>query len=88
MFSIFTGSGALQPSVIQSSTPITARQNLRNPGVVKALTADGSSIADWAKFTTQSFESPAGPFQVRFYRNATTGATNYTIDYKVLISGG
>ncbi len=73
--------------MIQNSRPILAGQNLRNPDVIKALTADGSNIADWAKYSTQTFQSPSGPFQVHFYRNAATEATNYTIDYKVVFGG-
>lgn len=55
--------------------------------MVKGLTADGSNIADWAKYTTQSFRSPSGPFQVHYYRNLVTGAVNYTYDYKVVFNG-
>lgn len=86
--SVFTESGALRSSVIQNSRPIISGQSLRNPDVIKALTADGSNIADWAKYSTQMFQSPSGAFQVHFYRNVATGATNYTIDYKVVFGAG
>jgi hypothetical protein len=38
------------------------------------------------KYSTQTFQSPAGPFQVHFYRNAVTGAVNYEYDYKVVFN--
>ena len=85
--SVFTKSGGLQQSVIQGARPIVSGSRIGNPDVVKTLTADGSKIADWAKFTTQSFQSPSGPFQVHFYRNTVTGATNYALDYKVMFGG-
>lgn len=55
--------------------------------MIKTLTADGSNIADWAKYTTRSFQSPSGPFQVHFYRNSVTGAVEYTYDYKSVFVG-
>ncbi len=84
---VFNRSGGLQPSVINNSTPIVRGPQIGNQQVVKALTADGSNIADWAKYTTQSFQSPSGPFQVHFYRNSVTGAVNYGYDYKVVFKG-
>lgn len=77
----------MHPSVINNSTPIIRGSQLGNQQVVKGLTADGSNIADWAKYTTQSFRSPSGPFQVHYYRNLVTGAVNYTYDYKVVFNG-
>jgi hypothetical protein len=85
--SVFNRSGGLQSSVISNSTPIIRGPQLGNQQVVKALTADGSNIADWAKYTTQTFQSPSGPFQVHFYRNSATGAVNYAYDYKVIFNG-
>ena len=61
---------------------------IENPEVIRALTADGSNIADWAKYTTQTFKSPSGSFQVHFYVNSKTGALNYTIDYKAVFNAG
>lgn len=49
-----------------------------------ALTADGSKMADWAKMTTQTFNSPSGPFQVHFYQNLNTGATHFSDDFKAV----
>jgi YD repeat-containing protein len=33
----------------------------RNPAVISALTADGSNISDWGKYTSGQFKSPSGP---------------------------
>ena len=85
--SVFNRSGGLQSSVINRSSPIIRGPQIGNQQVVKSLTADGSNIADWAKYTTQSFQSPSGPFQVHFYRNSVTGAVNYANDYKVVFNG-
>jgi hypothetical protein len=85
--SVFTEAGGLRPSVIQGARPIVPGSRIGNPDVIKALTADGSNIADWAKFSTGSFQSPSGPFQVHFYRNTMTGATNYSFDYKGVFGG-
>ena len=45
-------------------------------------------MVDWAKFSTETFKSPSGPFQVHFYRNVMTGAVNYNIDYKAVFYQG
>lgn len=74
--SAFTASGGLRTEVIQGSSRIIDGSRLGNPDVVKALTADGSNIADWGKYTTQTFQSPSGPFQVHFYYNPVTGAAH------------
>ncbi|HEX9695413.1 MAG TPA: RHS repeat-associated core domain-containing protein [Actinomycetota bacterium] len=85
--SVFTKSGGLQPSVIQDARLITPGVRIGNPEAIKALTVDGSNIADWAKYATQSFKSPSGPFQAHFYRNSITGAVDYSIDYKIVFGG-
>ena len=84
---MFTRSGGLHPSVVQDARLITPGSRLGNPDVVKALTSDGSNIADWGKYATQSFQSPSGPFQVHFYRNSSSGAVNYSFDYKAVFGG-
>lgn len=86
--SVFTPSGGLQQSVIDAARPIVPGSQIRNTQAIETLTADGSNIADWAKYTTQSFDSPSGTFQVHLYRNTVSGATNYTLDYKVKFGGG
>ena len=59
---------------------------LANPDVIKTLTADGSGITDWAKWSTSTIPSPSGDFQVHFYRNVRTGKVNMDIDYKVVFN--
>jgi hypothetical protein len=85
--SAFTKSGALQAEVVQNSSRIIPGSNIGNPSVVKGLTADGSNIADWGKYTSQTFQSPSGPFQVHYYFNPATGRVNYNQDYKVVFNG-
>lgn len=85
--SVFTRSGSLHDEVIQNSSRIIPGSNIGNPGVVKGLTADGSNIADWGKYTSQTFHSPSGPFQVHYYFNPATGRVNYDFDYKVVFNG-
>lgn len=84
---MFTRSGALQSEVIQGSSRIIPGSNIANPSVVKGLTADGSNIADWGKYTSQTFHSPSGPFQVHYYYNPATQMVNYGFDYKVVFNG-
>lgn len=85
--SIFTSSGGLQQSVIDASREIIPGTGLSNGQLIKTLTADGSSIADWGKFSTPTFNSPSGPFQVHFYMNPSTGIVHYLDDYKVVFNG-
>jgi hypothetical protein len=56
--------------------------------VGKALTADGSKIADWDKSRRMPFRSPSGPSQVPFCYNSTTGSVFYGLDYKAVFIGG
>lgn len=56
-------------------------------GVIKSLTLDGSSISDWGKYTTRTYQSPSGDFQVHYYMNRTNGAVNYGSDFKVVFNG-
>ncbi|MDO8392219.1 MAG: hypothetical protein Q7V57_17225 [Actinomycetota bacterium] len=85
--SIFTTSGGLKPSVIDASTEIIPGTGLSNGQLIKNLTADGSSLADWGKYTTPTYNSPSGPFQVHFYMNPSTGVVHYLDDYKVVFNG-
>ena len=86
--SAFTPGGALHSEVLARSRPIIPGSQIQNPAVIRELTADGSRIADWAKFSTETLQSPSGPFQVHFYRNVRTGTVNYTIDYKAVFNQG
>jgi len=85
--SAFTSSGGLQQEVIDGSTRIIPGSNINYPGVIKQLTSDGSDIADWGKYTSRTFQSPSGPFQVHYYYNPSTGVVDYGYDYKVVFNG-
>ena len=38
----------------------------------------------FSKYSTDSFQSPSGSFQVHFYKNQKTGEVLYDLDYKVV----
>ena len=84
--SAFDELGQLSPEIIARSTPIIEGRRIGNPAVVRSLTSDGSSITEWYKYTTRSIDSPSGPFQVHFYRNSSSGAVNYDLDYKAVFN--
>ncbi|TDC14648.1 RHS repeat-associated core domain-containing protein, partial [Kribbella albertanoniae] len=86
--SITTDAGYLKAEVIDASDRIIDGEDLGNPAVIRALTADGSDIADWGKYSTKTYRSPSGPFQVHFYYNSVTGRMNYDIDYKSKLNLG
>jgi RHS repeat-associated protein len=83
----FTASGELKQEVIDGSRKIIDGSQL-NSRLQANLTADGSNIADWGKYSTQTIRGPAGDFQVHFYMNGRTGAIDYQYDYKAVLNGG
>jgi hypothetical protein len=85
--SVFTKEGYLQPEVIANSREIINGTQLGNKQLVSELTSNGSDLADWGKYTTQTFRSPSGPFQVHFYYNSVTGEPFYGLDYKAVFVG-
>ena len=86
--SVFTPDGGLKPEVLARSREIIPGFQIGNRYVKDLLTADGSTITDWGKFSTETFKSPEGPFQVHFYRNSKTGAVIYDLDYKAVLNRG
>ena len=42
----------------------------------------------FSKFSTQTFQSPAGDFQTHFYMNPQTGEPFYGLDYKSIFNSG
>jgi hypothetical protein len=40
---------------------IISGSDLGNPEMITELTANGSNIADWGKYSTPTFQSPSGP---------------------------
>lgn len=69
----FKPNGELTEEAIRDSTMIMQNNRLSNPLVPKG----------YDKFSTKTFQSPSGNFQVHFYMNSRTGRTLYNIDYKV-----
>jgi hypothetical protein len=84
--SVFTETGALSPQVISGSHEAINGSKFGNQALVGELTKDGSNIADWGKYTTETFASPAGDFQVHYYYNSKTGAAFYDYDFKAVFN--
>jgi hypothetical protein len=42
----------------------------------------------FSKFTTQTYQSPSGDFQVHFYMNPATSEPFYGLDYKAIFNSG
>jgi len=74
----FTPSGALTPESIASSRQIISPGQISNPAVPPGF----------AKYSTPTFPSPSGNFQVHFYRNPVTNQQFYDLDYKVIFQKG
>jgi hypothetical protein len=74
--SAFNPSGGLSQEAISGSSQIFAPGELGNPAIPQGF----------GKFTTPSFNSPSGPFQVHFYQNPTTGEIWTGLDYKVVFN--
>jgi hypothetical protein len=86
--SVFTRTGGLQRSVIRGSRVIVDGRELGNKLLVRMLTSDGSNIGDWAKYSTPTFRSPTGPFDVHFYYNFRTDEVFTDLDYKSMLHEG
>jgi len=83
---VLDSNGQLTAQAIKSSDAIPLADGvIKNPSVVSELTSDGSKIADWGKYTTQSVTMPNGQsMQVHYYMNSVTGKVDYvTSDFKV-----
>lgn len=72
--SAFNESGLLSQKALDSGGQIPL--NLNNPDLPKDIT----------KYTTGTFDSPSGPFEVHYYRDAD-GNPFYDMDYKVKFQG-
>jgi hypothetical protein len=89
--SIFDESGGSRPGVIANSNRIIDGDQLgtRDPNQTLrlGLTADGSNISDWGKYSMPTIRGPLGDFaglQVHFYYNPVMGLANYEYDYKAV----
>ena len=72
--SMFDEAGGLSADAIAGSRQILGADELVNPAI-----PDG-----FAKYSTQLFDTPAGPGQVHFYMNPGTGEAYYGLDYRFL----
>src|SRR5205823_2390211 len=74
----FTATGELSESALAGSRPIFAPGTLGNPAIPEGF----------GKFATETFQSPAGPFQVHFYMDPVAGDVFYGLDYKAVFNDG
>nr|WP_249744583.1 filamentous hemagglutinin N-terminal domain-containing protein [Burkholderia pyrrocinia] len=72
----FTVSGTLTQAAIDSSSQIFPPGSMGNPAIPVGV----------GKYTTSTYQSPAGDFQVHFYMNPTTGQVYYGLDYKAIFN--
>jgi hypothetical protein len=74
----FTTTGTLTQDAIKGAKVVPGLEagRLKNPAI----------SAGFGKYTTSTFKSPAGEFQVHFYMNPTTNEVFYGLDYKVVFN--
>lgn len=75
---VFTAEGALTEEAIAGSREIIPSAKIGNPNVPSGL----------SKYTTQTFPTPSGTAQARFYMNPQTGEVFYGVDYKTIFTRG
>jgi YD repeat-containing protein len=75
--SAFTAEGGLSEGAISGSRMIVPGAQLRNAEIPAGMD----------KFSTSTYQSPSGNFQIHFYMNSTSGATFYGLDFKAVFSG-
>ncbi|WP_286157426.1 RHS repeat-associated core domain-containing protein, partial [Streptomyces somaliensis] len=83
--SIFTEEGWLTAEAIAGSRRITSGEKIGNSIVRDLMTADGSTLKEWGKYSTETHQSPYGDFQVHYYYNHETGKI-LLYDYKVVMN--
>lgn len=74
----FAASGTLTKDALASSRPLPnlGPGQLNNPAIPSGF----------GKYTTETFRSPSGNFQVHFYMNPTTREVFYGLDYKTIFN--
>ncbi|RFA24180.1 hypothetical protein CAI21_22540 [Alkalilimnicola ehrlichii] len=72
----FTASGQLAPHAVNDARLIIRPEELSNPAIPRG----------YGKYSTQTFQSPSGDFQVHFYKNPSTGDVLYELDYKAVLN--
>jgi len=78
--SVFDSNNKLSQGALENGKIMENIKIIKNPAVIKKLTEDGSSIADWRKKGTK-----VGEKEVHYYQNTKTGEVSYTKDYKTVI---
>ncbi len=76
--SVFTEDGFLTNETLKNSREIIPASDLGNPRLPPGV----------SKFSTQTFRSPAGDFQMHFYMNSKAGVPFYDLDYKAIFTKG
>jgi filamentous hemagglutinin len=74
----FTNDGKLNQNAINNAKPV--------PGLGPGELSNPAIPSGFGKYTTETFQSPSGNFQVHFYRNPTTGEVLYNLDYKAIFN--
>jgi len=74
----FAANGMLTQSAISDARAV--------PGLGPGQLANPNLPAGFGKYTTPTYQSPAGSFQVHFYMNPTTGDVFYGLDYKAIFN--
>lgn len=74
----FTTAGTLTQDAINGSKVV--------PGLEAGMLNNPAIPSGFGKYTTDTFRSPAGDFQMHFYKNPTTGETFYGLDYKAIFN--
>ena len=74
--SSFTATGELSADAIAGSRQIMAPGALGNPAIPNGF----------AKFATDTYQSPSGPFQTHFYANPQMNEIFYGLDYKSIFN--
>ncbi|MFE9751445.1 DNRLRE domain-containing protein [Saccharothrix saharensis] len=82
--SMLNPDGSLRPEVVPGSKRIIDGREIGNPGVVSALTSDGSRIEDWGKYSAPSVPHPVTGErrEIHYYYNPVTEKFSYDMDYK------
>jgi RHS repeat-associated protein len=76
--SAFTETGELSQEAVAGSKEIIPADKLINDAIPPGF----------SKYSTETFQSPSGPFQVHYYMDSATGEIYYGMDYKAVMNNG
>jgi RHS repeat-associated protein len=82
--SVFNENGSLSQGAIDNSQKIIDGEDINNPAVREYFESNGGA-AQWGKYSTGTYQSPYGPFQVHYYMNEETGEI-MEYDYKAVMN--